>query len=229
MLEGSRCQLDRAVVLPYDMTRLVNLRQKQQQQERGEAKLIVSVSFGTQALLDWNCKSCQNIDANSCWLGHGDILVMDGQCQDEFLHCTDPGSEETTCCILSFSKDRCGVLFANVGVGFIRCCYGVGGNGLFFLVSGCSWELCACGRYLLCLFTQSCVQDSGYAGVPIAGHALGRRSVGALSGLLLSGTALWIICRQKQGETSFSPSSVFCVVEILGLGFGVLSCGIFVF
>ena len=29
----------------------------------------------------------------SCWLGHGDILVMDGQCQDEFLHCTSPGLE----------------------------------------------------------------------------------------------------------------------------------------
>ena len=26
-----------------------------------------------------------------CWLGYGDILVMDGQCQDEFLNCTDPG------------------------------------------------------------------------------------------------------------------------------------------
>ena len=22
--------------------------------------------------------------------GHGDILVMDGECQDEFLHCTNP-------------------------------------------------------------------------------------------------------------------------------------------
>ena len=31
---------------------------------------------------------------SSCYLGHGDILVMDGQCQDEFLHCTDPGLEQ---------------------------------------------------------------------------------------------------------------------------------------
>ena len=23
-------------------------------------------------------------------LGHGDVLIMDGQYQDEFLHCTDP-------------------------------------------------------------------------------------------------------------------------------------------
>ena len=62
--------------------------------ERGETKLIVSVSFGTRALFKWKGKSCPNNDENSCWLDHGDILVMDGQCQDEFYHCTDPGSEQ---------------------------------------------------------------------------------------------------------------------------------------
>ena len=62
--------------------------------ERGEAKLIVSVSFGTRALFLWRGKSCPNNDGHSCWLGHGDILVMDGQCQDEVRHCTDPGSDQ---------------------------------------------------------------------------------------------------------------------------------------
>ena len=57
----------------------------------GEAKLIVSVSFGTRAPFKWKGKSCPDSDANSCWLNHGDLLVMDGQCQDEFLHCTDLG------------------------------------------------------------------------------------------------------------------------------------------
>ena len=61
--------------------------------ERGEAKLIVSVSFGTPALFKWKGKSCPSNDGNSCWHGHGGILVRDGQCQDEFLHCTDPGSD----------------------------------------------------------------------------------------------------------------------------------------
>ena len=51
--------------------------------ERGEAKLIVSVSFGTPALFKWKGKSCPGNDGNSCCLGHGDILVMDGQCQDD--------------------------------------------------------------------------------------------------------------------------------------------------
>ena len=58
--------------------------------ERRDAKLIVSVSFGTQALFKWRGKSCLDSDAGSCWLGHGDILVVDGEFQDEFVHCTDP-------------------------------------------------------------------------------------------------------------------------------------------
>ena len=56
--------------------------------KRGEAKLIVSVSFGTQALFKWKGKSCPSNDGHSCWLGH------DCQCQDEFRHCTDPGSDQ---------------------------------------------------------------------------------------------------------------------------------------
>ena len=62
--------------------------------ECGEAKLVVSVSFGTRAPLKWKGKSCSNSEARSCWLDHGDVLIMDGQCQDEFLHCTDPGLEQ---------------------------------------------------------------------------------------------------------------------------------------
>ena len=38
--------------------------------ERGEAKLIVSVSFGTQALFKWKGESCPDSEADSCWLVH---------------------------------------------------------------------------------------------------------------------------------------------------------------
>ena len=62
--------------------------------ERGESKLIVSMSFGTRARFKWKGESCPDSEADSCWLDHGDLLVMDGQCQDEFLHCTDPGLEQ---------------------------------------------------------------------------------------------------------------------------------------
>ena len=56
----------------------------------GEAKLTVSVSLGSSAVFKWWRQSCPDDEANLCCLGHGDILVMDGQCRDEFLHCSDP-------------------------------------------------------------------------------------------------------------------------------------------
>ena len=59
--------------------------------ECGEAKLIVPVSFGSSAVFKWRRQSCPGDEGHLCWLGHGDILVMDGQCQDEFLHRTDSG------------------------------------------------------------------------------------------------------------------------------------------
>ena len=62
--------------------------------ECGEAKLIVSVSFGAGALFKWKGKSCPDGLWSSCCLGHGDILVMDGQCQDKFLRCSDFGLEQ---------------------------------------------------------------------------------------------------------------------------------------
>ena len=62
--------------------------------ECGDAKLIVSVSLGSSAVFKWRRQSCPDDEGHSCYLGHGDILVVDGQCQDEFLHRTDPGREQ---------------------------------------------------------------------------------------------------------------------------------------
>ena len=59
--------------------------------ECGDAKLIVSVSFGSSAVFRWRRQSWLDDEGQLCCLGHGDVLVMDGQCQDEFLHLTDPG------------------------------------------------------------------------------------------------------------------------------------------
>ena len=95
------------------------------------AEAHVSVSFGSQALFKWRGKSCPDGDDGSCWHDQGCILVMDGQCQDEFLHSTDPGSEQERINVtfrwiqqhvafLSFFKGRGGMLFANVCAGFIR-------------------------------------------------------------------------------------------------------------
>ena len=41
----------------------------------------MSVSFGTRSLFKWK-------------LDQGDLSVMDGQCQDEFLRCTDLGLKQ---------------------------------------------------------------------------------------------------------------------------------------
>ena len=60
----------------------------------GDAKLIVSLSLGNFALFRWRRQSCSSNEDSSCRLDHGDILVMDGQCQDEFLHRTSPGREQ---------------------------------------------------------------------------------------------------------------------------------------
>ena len=59
----------------------------------GDVKFIVSVSFGGAAVFRWRRQSCP-AEGRSCRLGHGDILVMDGQYQDEFLHRADPGREQ---------------------------------------------------------------------------------------------------------------------------------------
>ena len=57
---------------------------------QGESKLIVSVSIGFSALFRWKPWPSPDCEADSTWLHHGDLLVMDGRCQDEYLHSTDP-------------------------------------------------------------------------------------------------------------------------------------------
>ena len=97
--------------------------------ECGDAKLIVSVSLGSSAIFRWRRQSCPDNEGHLCWLGHGD---MDDQCQEEFLHRTDPGREQesyvplgqTTCFLLCLAKGRSGMLFANVCARFFSSCYG---------------------------------------------------------------------------------------------------------
>ena len=57
----------------------------------GDPKLIVSLSLGSSVTFKWKAKSCLDSEVGSCRLSHGDLLVMDGKCQDEYLHCTSPG------------------------------------------------------------------------------------------------------------------------------------------
>ena len=43
----------------------------------GDRKLIASWSFGPSAALKWRVKFCSGSEASSCWLHHGDLLVID--------------------------------------------------------------------------------------------------------------------------------------------------------
>ena len=133
--------------------------------ESVEVKLIVSVSFGRAPLI-WKSKSCPDSDAGWCWLGHGDVLFMDGQCQDGFLHCTDSGLQHQRINVtFRWIRQRCLPTCAqgsSVAVTeFVE-------KGVLFEDCGCSQRSCAYGGYTLC---PSCRHAQGYAGVPIAGHA----------------------------------------------------------
>ena len=106
----------------------------------GDAKLIVSVSLGTFAVFRWRRQSCPSDEGGSCRLDHGDILVMDGQCQDEFLHRTDPGREQDRINItfrwVKQHVSSCPLLKAGVACCLPTCAQGssipVMGNVVFF-------------------------------------------------------------------------------------------------
>ena len=137
--------------------------------ERGEAKLIVSVSFGTPALFKWKGKSCPSNDGHPRCLGHGDILVIDGQCQDEFRHCTDPSSdqERTNITFRWFKQHVASCSFLTTGV---ACClptcagvfffwHGVSGDReLFFAFWLLLGALCILGGLALLVITLSCTR-----------------------------------------------------------------------
>ena len=100
-----------------------------------DAKLIVSVRLGSSVVFRWRRQPCPDDEGHLCCLGLGDILVMDGQCQDEFLQRTDPGREQDRINITfrwikqhasSCPLFKAGVAcwFANVCAGFISSCYG---------------------------------------------------------------------------------------------------------
>ena len=101
----------------------------------GDAKLIVSVSLGSSAVFRWRRQSCPDDEGHLCWLGHGDIIVMDGQCQDEFLHRTDPGLEQERIDVtFRWIKQHVATCpFLRTGV---ACCLPTCAQGCSFLVMG---------------------------------------------------------------------------------------------
>ena len=98
----------------------------------------------TITLIKWKGKSCSDNEAHLCCLGHGDTLVMDGQCQDKFLHCTSPGVEH----------ERMNITFRWVKQHVSSCAQGssvlvtgIVGNGVFLGFLASPWCLVQMGWY----------------------------------------------------------------------------------
>ena len=143
--------------------------------ECGEAKLIVLVSFGTQALFKWKGQSCPDDEVHLCWRGHGDILVMDGQCQDKFLHRTDSGREQERINVtfrwIKQHVRSCPLFGAGVACCLPTCAQGSSVLVIENVTSDVFWAswlllgvLCIWG--VLVFLVSCCVQDLGYIGVP---------------------------------------------------------------
>ena len=149
----------------------------------GDAKLIVSVSLGTFALFRWRRQSCLSDEGRSCRLDHIDILVMDGQCQDEFLHRTDPGREQDRINItfrwVKQYVSSCPLFKAGVACCLPTCAQGSSvpvmgnsGNGIFWVCLASLLVSCAYGECLALLVSLLRTQDLGSFGVLPAGHVL---------------------------------------------------------
>ena len=112
----------------------------------GDAKLIVSVSLGNFALFRWRRQSCPADEGHSCRLSHGDIVVMDGQCQDEFLHRTDPGREQDRINItflwVKQHVSSCPLFKAGVACCLPTCAKGLSVPVMENTVNGVFWAFC---------------------------------------------------------------------------------------
>ena len=138
-------------------------------------------SFGASALFIWKGKSCPDNEAHLCCLCHGDSLVMDGQCQDAFLHCTDPCLEQERINVafrwIKQHDASCHLFSASVACCLPTCAQGSAvpvtgnvGNGVFLSFSCSSVPLCIWRVQALQVY-PFCVQRLGHTGVPLAGHA----------------------------------------------------------
>ena len=128
--------------------------------EFGEAKLIVSVSLGGSAVFKWKRRSCPDDEGHLCCLGHGDILVMDGRCQDKLLHRTDPCREQERINItfrwIKQHVSSCPLFRTGVACCLPTCAQGLSapvmgnsGNGIFWVFWLLFCVLCAWGALAL--------------------------------------------------------------------------------
>ena len=100
-----------------------------------------------------------------CCLGHGDILVMDGQCQDKFLHRTDPCREQERINVTFrwIKQDVCSCPLFKAGV---ACCLPTCAQGSSVPVM----ENVASDVFLGFLASSRCLvhmESTSFAGLPV--------------------------------------------------------------
>ena len=156
----------------------------------GDAKLIVSVNLGSFALFRWRRQSCSSDEGRSCRLDHGDILVMDGQCQDEFLHRTDRGRDQERINV-TFRWIRQHTHFCPLFKAGVACCLPTCAKGSSVPVMG-NASCGVLGGFVVSSWCLVHMGSSGFAGLLAVYKAwvmlvcllldtpFGRRSVGAL-------------------------------------------------
>ena len=108
-----------------------------------------------EAVFRWRRQSCPDDEGHLCCLGYGDILVMDGRCQDKLLHRTDPCREQERINItfrwIKQHVSSCPLFRTGVACCLPTCAQGLSvpvmensGNGIF-------WGLLASLLCLVCL------------------------------------------------------------------------------
>ena len=155
--------------------------------ECGDAKLIVSVSFGSSAVFGWRRQSCPDDEGHLCCLGHG-------------LHRTDPGREQERINV-TFRRAKqhvssCPLLRTGVACCLPTCAQSISvpvmgnlGFGFFFGCLASLWCFCACGECQFC-WTPFRVQNLGYFGVLPTGHVRWAEVGGGIT-FVTSGDNAW--------------------------------------
>ena len=181
--------------------------------ECGEAKLIVSVSLGRAAVFKWRRQSCPDDEGHLCWLGHSDILVMDGQwarMSSSIVRILAGNKNGSTLRSAGSHNMFHPVLLFRTGV---ACCLPTCAQGSSDPVMGNVGKMAFWFFFLVSSWCLVHLESPSSAGLPVA-HKTWVSSV-----LLLAGHALWAevgggITFVTSGETAWHlikrPSSTFC-------------------
>ena len=174
----------------------------------------MSVSFASQALFRWKGNSCLDGDASSCYLDHGDLLVMDGQYQDEFLHCTDPGLEQVRINV-TFRWMRQHTTSCPLGAG-VLCCLPTCAQGLSASVM-VNWVFSTYWVLWEVPWSLACMGDANSAVLSLIFTGLGLRRCAFRWTCLFGGGRREHYLRDRRGASWITQKGACLFVSMVGL------------